>query len=644
MFKFLSLMPACVCICALARVADASPALDVSFGTGGLSIVNAGGASAELGASLQQSDGKIVVVGNSPALPGGALFAVPTADFLVARFNADGTPDTSFGSFGVVRVDFEGGEDAARSVAQQPDGKLVVAGWATRANDVDFAVVRLLPDGTLDSSFSDDGKQLVNFAFRPPPQCPPLAGVGGPCLEPVLDVDLAINRASGIALQSDGGMVVYGASTLSNSKALNFALLSAAGQLDPMFGQAHDGRVTVYLHTFAWGFAPPIVRTRNEAIVVGTSSSPSIFPFAGRIDLSAPSVVVNQLNASTALPETSLLLPDGRLLIAGTTIRGGSPLAPLRERTWLARADKELVLDTTFGTNGVFTTADPTDNDGILGLALERGGKILSAGYSTADRAAPESGVRATLRRFLAGGAPDPSFASGGVLQVDLSGGSAAISSRFQNVMTTADGQIVLAGMRGQLDLRSGRTFLDASSSRIVLARVGNTPTFEMRDDARQIVEGLATPTVEVSRLGETTGAVSVRYVIRAGTASSGTDFVAATGTLTWEAGDAASRSIPVQLVNDSVVETAETLIVELSEPSEGSITRRQTTVTIVDDDVVAPPPAPSPPPAASGGGGRIDLAFLLVLALATITVRLSDHLPSIGTRYIHRKTRYRTL
>ncbi len=448
MSSFRSVVPAVLCLCVFARMADAAPALDASFGTGGIVTVNAGGATAELGAALQQSDGKIVVVGNSPALPVGTFSTVPAADFLIARFNTDGTPDASFGNAGIVRIDFEGGEDAARAIVQQPDGKLVIAGWATHANDLDFAIVRLLSNGTLDASFSDDGKQLVNFPFKsPPPVCQPS---GSPCAQPVVDVEFAPNWAKALALQEDGGIMVSGEMTAASRKALAFARLTASGQLDTTFGPAQDGRVAVYFGTLSpLSFAPPLVRTRSEALVAGAITGSS--SLAGKVDLSASTAALNSLSPPAALPEVLLPQPDGRILVAGATIRPVAGALP-HNRTWLARTDSDLVLDSSFGANGVFTTADPTDDDGINGLALERGGKILSAGYSTTDRALSTSGIRATLRRFLSNGTPDTNFATGGVLPLDLSGGGAGLSSRLDAVMTTADGKIVVAGMRGHVD------------------------------------------------------------------------------------------------------------------------------------------------------------------------------------------------
>lgn len=98
-----------------------------------------------------QPDGKIVVVGE--------VFAgARSADFGLARYNSEGSLDTSFGDGGRVITDF-GGFDLASKVALQRDGKIVVVGSAVN----DFGVARYHSDGRLDESFGDGGKLVTDF-------------------------------------------------------------------------------------------------------------------------------------------------------------------------------------------------------------------------------------------------------------------------------------------------------------------------------------------------------------------------------------------------------------------------------------------------------------------------------------------------
>ena len=118
-------------------------ALKTNFGTGGIVTTDFGSGNDVANALLVDANGKIVVVGS--ASNGSDL------DFAVARYNADGSLDTSFDTDGKVTTDFGSGDDSARAVAVQPDGKLVVAGYAANGTDDDFAVARYNTDGSLDT-------------------------------------------------------------------------------------------------------------------------------------------------------------------------------------------------------------------------------------------------------------------------------------------------------------------------------------------------------------------------------------------------------------------------------------------------------------------------------------------------------------
>ncbi|OQP54580.1 hypothetical protein A4H97_21665 [Niastella yeongjuensis] len=133
--------------------------LDNSFGTGG--IVRARSEDGPRGNSARgygmvlQPDGKIVIAGwNWPG----------DKDFCVMRFNEDGSFDTDFGTGGKVTTNLGPGNDEARNVAIQNDGKIVVTGFSfNAAGNTDFAVVRYTPDGDLDGSFGSGGIVKTNI-------------------------------------------------------------------------------------------------------------------------------------------------------------------------------------------------------------------------------------------------------------------------------------------------------------------------------------------------------------------------------------------------------------------------------------------------------------------------------------------------
>jgi uncharacterized delta-60 repeat protein len=161
-------------------------------GTAGAVTTDFGGADDKAWAvTIQPADNKIVAAGNSGN------------DFAVARYNVDGSPDTSFDSDGKLTTDFGTSGDYGKAVAIQYDGKIVVAGYD--AND--FAVIRYNSNGSLDTSFGSDGMATT-------------------------DLGSGADRAWGVALQSDGRIVAAGYSN--NDFAV--ARYNSNGSLDTSFG------------------------------------------------------------------------------------------------------------------------------------------------------------------------------------------------------------------------------------------------------------------------------------------------------------------------------------------------------------------------------------------------------------------------
>ncbi|EFL88256.1 tandem-95 repeat protein, partial [Ahrensia sp. R2A130] len=123
--------------------------LDTSFGASGSVVTPNGGDIWLLRTGIVQSDGKIVGVGVSGS---GAA-----SDILVIRYNADGTLDTGFGGTGIVETPVGPSAEQAYAVTEQSDGKLIVAGSALNGSNSDFVIVRYNLDGSLDTSFGTAG-------------------------------------------------------------------------------------------------------------------------------------------------------------------------------------------------------------------------------------------------------------------------------------------------------------------------------------------------------------------------------------------------------------------------------------------------------------------------------------------------------
>ena len=242
--------------------------LDSSFDP---AVTPIGSANDEAYSVAIQSNGKIVVAGYSD---NGAQRV-----FAVARYNTDGSLDSSFNSDGKVTTAI-GSDDLAKSVAIQSDGKIVVAGSSSNGSDNDFALIRYNTDGSLDSSFASDGKVITVF------------GSSG-------------EFANSVALQSDGKIVVAGSSDNGAQRVFAVARYSADGSLDSSFDS--DGKVTTAIGSGDFAFSVAI-QSDGKIVVVGSSNNGSDDDFAilryGQPAATAPGAPT--IGAATTLSPTSV--------------------------------------------------------------------------------------------------------------------------------------------------------------------------------------------------------------------------------------------------------------------------------------------------------------------------------------------------
>jgi uncharacterized delta-60 repeat protein len=137
--------------------------LDTTFGTGGIVTTAIGPNSSAFALSIQQ-DGKPVAAGFSyDSGLGRDVFAL-------ARYNSDGSLDATFGTGGLVTTAIGLEKDEAFALAIQPDGKLVAGGSSLNVdNSVSMSIARYNPDGSLDTTFNSAGMTSVNFGELPSP-------------------------------------------------------------------------------------------------------------------------------------------------------------------------------------------------------------------------------------------------------------------------------------------------------------------------------------------------------------------------------------------------------------------------------------------------------------------------------------------
>gem|GEM_PF-664858 len=179
--------------------------VDPTYGTAGTTVValNASADDVALGAAIQP-DGKVVLAGRT-AVGGRQVLAA-------VRLTALGALDPTFGAGGAVTLAAGTGDAGATAVAVQPDGRVVLVGTAVNgAAGLDLAAARWSASGTPDASF----------------------GTGGLAL---LDVAGADDRASDLAVQADGRLLLAGSTVSAGRRIMLLSGLTAGGGLDPGFG------------------------------------------------------------------------------------------------------------------------------------------------------------------------------------------------------------------------------------------------------------------------------------------------------------------------------------------------------------------------------------------------------------------------
>ncbi len=244
-----------------------------------------------------QADGKIVAAGVS-SIEARKYF--DDTKIAVARYNADGSRDTSFGGDGRVTTDFTGTYDSAFAVVIQADGRIVVAGTAGAGRT--FALVRYNPDGTRDSSFGSRGKVSTNSCCEVATSVAiqvdgKIVAAGAPfalaryetdgSLDPTFGEDGIVTTdfltqpvgshagswARGVAIQADGKIVAAGGSAVGSGGDSEFALARYMpdGSLDATFGG--DGRVTtdwtIDVDDYAFALA---IQADGKIVAAGTAA------------------------------------------------------------------------------------------------------------------------------------------------------------------------------------------------------------------------------------------------------------------------------------------------------------------------------------------------------------------------------------
>jgi uncharacterized delta-60 repeat protein len=379
--------------------------LDISFDNDG-KLTTAIGSSYDYGNSAAiQSDGKIVVAGQSH---NGSNW-----DFALVRYNTDGSLDSTFDSDGKVTTAIGSSHDAGNSVAIQNDGKIVVAGYSNNGSDYDFAIVRYNADGSLDNTFDSDGKVTTAIGSSD-------------------------DYGKSVAIQSDGKIVVAGDSY--NGSNYDFALVryNTDGSLDNTFDS--DGKVTTPIGSGNDEGYSLAIQSDGKIVVSGYVTIGSYTDFAvvryntdGSLDntFDNDGIVTTDFVNGYDYGNSAVIQSDGKIVVAGFSNTGSN------NDFALIRYNTDGSLDITFYNDGKVTTAIGTSYDIGSSAAIQSDGKIVVAGYSNNG-----SNDDFALVRYNTDGSLDNTFDSDGKVTTAIGSGD----DDGNSVAIQSDGKIVVAG------------------------------------------------------------------------------------------------------------------------------------------------------------------------------------------------------
>lgn len=350
---------------------------------------------------LVQADGKIITVGGIENGEHGKI--------LLVRYRADGSLDQSFGEGGFVTD----GNIFPSDAALQPDGKIILVSsvQANTNTPTDFFVTRYNPNGTRDMNFGNQGVVTTDF-------------------------NGLYDRAWGVAVQTDGKIVVAGWAQIPSGSGFAVVRYNPDGSQDTSFGIGGE-MVTVITGSQEGGYAVAI-QPDGKIVVAGATISNG-FCFAavrylpnGDLDASfdGDGIAVTNTSNSVGEPSSVVIQPDGKILLGGDDIT-----------IVLIRYNPDGSPDTTFGGTGMVRTVI-RDQETCNELKLQPDGKIVVAGASYGKNDV----LNFTVLRYNANGTLDAGFGTGGVVFTEF-------DNNHEIAYTVAiqpDGKIIAAGTDDQ--------------------------------------------------------------------------------------------------------------------------------------------------------------------------------------------------
>lgn len=360
----------------------------------------------------------VVVQPDGKIVAAGSAYTGSSYDFAVVRYLESGALDTGFGSGGKTTTAVGSGssDDVGTAVALQADGKILVAGSASNGTNDDFALVRYTAGGVLDTSFGTGGKVITSIRTNH-------------------------DEAHAVAVQADGKILVAGWSEDTSANAYrDFVLVryTSAGALDSTFGTG--GKVITSVGSANDGGNCMVVQADGKIVVAGYSFNGSNNDFAlvrhntnGTLDggFGSGGKAVIGFGSANEVANAMALQSDGKLVLAGVSGDTTNSYFVTVRVTGSGSADAS------FGTSGQVVTPMGNQGQAAFGVTVQPNGKILVAGYSYIA-----TDTDFVLLRYTTAGVLDTGFGNAGKVTTPVGN---SLDFAF-SVALQDDGKIVVAG------------------------------------------------------------------------------------------------------------------------------------------------------------------------------------------------------
>ena len=447
---------------------QANGTVDSSFGTNGIVTTDYNGTTQEALSILLLPDGKFIIGGDSEN-------GTTSYDFALVRYKSDGTVDSTFGTDGMATADISGSGDFINSIALQSDGKIIAAGSSSGLSGEDFALARFNIDGSLDSTFGTSGRVTTDFAgyadrafsvaihndtialagetinsesrynmalarYTPDGVLDINFGEGGKLTADFFGLD---NYLSTVIVQPDGKIVLGGTAFNASNADIAMVRYTAGGTLDPTFNA--NGKMTSFLPYETESMVSDVALQADGKLLVcgysGLGDNNDDFFVArynqdGTVDATFGSggLTTTDFSSNFDIPTAMAIRPDGFIVLVGTSIN----FSNYNEDIVMARYKPNGTLDSSFGTNGQ-VVLDISDNDEAYAVSLLSSGQLLVAGsfYNTIN-----SNHDFLVLRYNSNGTIDGTFGTNGWTAIDF----ATHSDYGYDMAVQADGKILIGG------------------------------------------------------------------------------------------------------------------------------------------------------------------------------------------------------